>query len=132
MVFKDKKAIKHPANESVCRIDVNRIHGCDGLIKCKYRTIELDKTERTAIAGKHYTHVSGTLEFPHNAVKATIEIPILQVKDEAGNDVTERDEIFSIKLESPSPEIVKISKKDTLMIEIVTDDEQKKQSESLQ
>ena len=132
LVFKEKRSIKHPANESVCRIDVHRIHGCDGLIKCKYRTTELDKTERTAIPGKHYTPVSGTLEFAHNVVKNTIEIPILQLKDEAGNEITERDEIFGIKLEAPSPDIVKISKKDTLMIEIVTDAEQKKQSESLQ
>lgn len=37
-----------------------------------------------------------------------------------GNDLP-RDEIFALKLENPVPNIVKISKKDTLIIEIQTD-----------
>ena len=77
LVFKEKRSLKHPANESICYVDVHRINGCDGKIKCKYRTTEIDQTDRTAIPGKHYTAVNGTLEFDHNQTKKTIEIPML-------------------------------------------------------
>ena len=42
-----------------------------------------------------------------------------------------RDEILAVKLENPLPDIVKISKKDTLMVEIVTDAEAKRQNDAL-
>lgn len=131
LVFQEKRGLKHAANESICRVLVQRIHGCDGTIKCDYRTVELDGSERTAISEVDFTPVNGTLEFAHGEVEKLIEIPIIQKKDADNNDV-ERDELFALKLSNPVPSIVKISKKDTLMIEIVSDAEKKKQSDSLQ
>ena len=43
----------------------------------------------------------------------------------------ERDEIFGLKLYDADPSAVKISKKDTAVIQIVTDSEKKKQAEAL-
>lgn len=43
----------------------------------------------------------------------------------------ERNEIFGVKLYDADPIAVKISKKDTCVVEIVTDSEKKKQSEAL-
>lgn len=42
-----------------------------------------------------------------------------------------RDEIFGVKIFNASPSVVKISKKDQIIIEIVTDAETKKQAEAL-
>ena len=49
----------------------------------------------------------------------TISIPIIAHKDPD----EERDEIFGLKLYGAEPVAVKISKKDTAIIEIVTDSE---------
>lgn len=53
--------------------------------------------------------------------KKEITVPILQKEGEE-----ERDEMFGIKLYDAWPAAVKVSKKDTLVIEIVTDAERKK------
>ena len=58
--------------------------------------------------------------------KKEIVIPI-KVRD---ND-EERDEMFGIKLYDPWPAAVKVSKKDTLVVEIVTDVERKKKAAAL-
>ena len=43
-----------------------------------------------------------------------------------------RDEIFGVQIYDAEPAAVKISKKDTCIVEIVTDAETKKQGEALQ
>lgn len=48
------------------------------------------------------------------------------------NSNEERNEIFGVKLYDAFPAAVKISKKDTQVIEIVTDATKKKQTEALQ
>ena len=58
----------------------------------------------------------------------TINIPIIAREDPE----EERDEIFGLKIYGAEPSGVKISKKDTAIIEIVTDSEQKRQNEALQ
>ena len=58
--------------------------------------------------------------------KKEIVIPIM-VRD---ND-EERDEMFGVKLFDPWPAAVKVSKKDTLVVEIVTDVERKKKATAL-
>jgi hypothetical protein len=58
--------------------------------------------------------------------KKEIVIPI-KVRD---ND-EERDEMFGVKLYDPWPAAVKVSKKDTLVVEIVTDVERKKKAAAL-
>lgn len=34
LVFAEKRAIRHAANESNCRVVVKRVHGSDGTISC--------------------------------------------------------------------------------------------------
>lgn len=41
LVFREKKVLRHPANEQECVIDVDRIQGTDGSISVKYKTIPL-------------------------------------------------------------------------------------------
>lgn len=41
LVFEEKKAVRHPANERECVVVVNRIQGTDGIIKVKYETVQL-------------------------------------------------------------------------------------------
>ena len=43
-----------------------------------------------------------------------------------------RDEVFGVKIFDAKPDVVKISKKDRIIVEIVTDAETKKQAEALQ
>ena len=58
----------------------------------------------------------------HEEAKQAIKIPIIQRADTG----EERDEIFGLKLYDAEPAAVKISKKDTMLIEIVTDAEKAK------
>ena len=129
LVFKDKKTVKHPAVEANCVVVVERVQGADGQIKVKYETVCIDDSPQTATPGKDYTPVQGQLVFNHNELRKEIVIPIL--KHEGVDEGAERDEIFGVKLYEPEPAAVKISKKNTLMIEIVTDSEKKKQSEAI-
>lgn len=76
----------------------------------------------------HFKPVQGELEFLHQESKKTITIPILEQE----NPDEELNVIFGVKLYDASPVAVKISKKDTQIIEIVTDSEKKKQNEALQ
>ena len=71
--------------------------------------------------------MSGELEFLHQESKKQIKIPILEHEDPD----EERDEIFGLKLYDAEPSAVKISKKDTIVVQIVTDSEKKKQAEAL-
>ena len=57
-------------------------------------------------------------------------VPILPRPDL--DEDTKRDEIFGVKIFDPAPSVVKISKKDRIIVEIVTDAETKKQAEALQ
>ena len=58
----------------------------------------------------------------HQEKRKTITIPILE--SETADD--ERGQIFGLKLYDAQPEAVRISKKDTQIIEIVADNEKKK------
>ena len=130
LVFAEKRALRHPANEQICKVLVKRVHGCDGKIKCRFKTIELDNSDNTAVPGRDYEETSGVVEFDNGEVEKYIEIPILKREDDEEDTV--RDEIFGIKLYDPQPQIVKISKKDIQIVEIVTDAESKRQADSLQ
>lgn len=68
LVFEDKRTHKHEAGKTICRIKVNRIHGSDGRVECDYKTIELDKSTKTATDGTDYEGVSGKLVFEANQV----------------------------------------------------------------
>ena len=64
----------------------------------------------------------------HQESKKFITVKILEHEDLS----EERNEIFGLKLYEAEPAAVKISKKDTAIIEIVTDAAQKKQADALQ
>ena len=127
LVFEEKKTQRHPANERECHVVVNRIHGTDGKITVKYKTVLLGSGDQQAKPGVDFEAVSGELEFGHQESRKTITIKILdhEFPDE------ERDEIFGLKLYDADPVAVKISKKDTAIIQIATDVEKQKQAEAL-
>lgn len=124
LAFVEKKQVRHPADQSECRILIQRTHGSDGDIKVKYETYDIDNTDRTATADKDYRHVSGTLHFKHLEVQHAIVVPILE-RDDLPEDA-KRDEVFGVRLFDAEPVVVKISKKDRILVEIVTDAETKK------
>jgi len=39
LVFEEKKALRHAANESTCTVVINRVSGNDGVITVKYKTV---------------------------------------------------------------------------------------------
>jgi len=129
LAFEAKGQTKHPANERECRLKVIRLHDSDGQITVKYRTLQIDKSSRTATPGKDYEHVEGELTFIHRESEKEIVIPIIQRENENNEP---RDEIFGVQIYDAQPAAVKISKKDTCIVEIVTDAETKKQAEALQ
>lgn len=109
LVFNEKKALRHPANERECVVVVNRIQGTDGNIKVKYRTVPLGAGDQKAKAGIDFESTEGELEFSHQESKKSITIKILEHDD----PTDERNEIFGLKLYEAEPVAVKISKKDT-------------------
>ncbi len=123
----ESRSIKVIAATKLAQIRVVRQNGCDGKISCEFRTIALDDTPHTATAGVDYEHNEGVLEFIHGETEKVIEIIIKERED-----VEKRDEMFGVKIFNPSSEGVKISKKDTCFIEIVTDEEGKKRSEAIE
>jgi len=127
--FAVKDLIRHPANQPQCRVLVQRLHASDGAVKVQFRTIQVDKSTRTATPGIDYEETSGTLEFGHRESEKEIVVAIIAKENEDG---APRDEIFGVQLFKAEPAGVKISKKDTCLVEIVTDAETKKQAESLQ
>jgi len=117
LVFEEKKQQRHPANVGECIVVVNRVNGTDGNIKVKYETVPLGRGDQQAKPGIDYEPVEGELEFSHQESKQTISIKILEHEDPS----EERNEIFGVKIFDSDPVAVKISKKDTAVIEIVTD-----------
>ena len=65
LVFEEKKALRHPANESECKVVVNRVHGTDGEISVKYKTVLLGANEHQAKPGIDFEPVEGVLTFKH-------------------------------------------------------------------
>lgn len=125
--FAERKRLRHPADRSECIVRIERINGADGEISVDYETYELDNTRLTATPGIDYEHMAGTLNFKHREVEKEISIPILERKD-----LEKRMELFGIRLRNPQPKGVRVSRKDQLIIEIVTDAEQVRRDKSLQ
>lgn len=104
-----------------------RKNGSDGIVTVKYETQDIGKTDHTATEGRDYTRVEGTLTFAHQETEKTIEIPILFREGEE-----ERDDSFMVKLSEVTPDGAKLSKKDAIIINILTDIDSKKRQETLQ
>ena len=117
LVFAEKKPQRHPANEHECIVVVNRIQGTDGNVKVKYQTVPMGHGDQQAKPGIDFEEAEGELEFGHQESQKTISIKILEHEDPS----EERNELFGVKLSDAEPAAVKISKKDTAIIEIVTD-----------
>jgi len=92
LAFDQQGRLRHPANQSECVIRVNRLHATDGLISVKYRTVQVDKSTRTATPGVDYVEKSGTIEFNHRESEKDIVVTILS-KD-TGDEP--RDELFGV------------------------------------
>jgi len=72
LVFREKRALRQDANEGICKVVVDRIQGSDGLISVRYKTIELDKSDNTAIPGRDFEHKEGILEFDNGEIEKEI------------------------------------------------------------
>ena len=123
----ENRSIKVIAQTKLAKVRVVRQNGCDGKISCEFKTIALDDTPHTATAGIDFKETTGTLDFIHGEIEKEIEVVILERED-----VEKRDEMFGVKIFNPLPEGVKISKKDTCFVEIVTDEEGKKRAEAIE
>lgn len=83
----------------------------------KYKTVSLGHGDSEAKPGIDYEETSGVLEFMHQESQKEIIVKILEHEDPS----EERNEMFGLKLFEAEPVAVKISKKDTLVVTIVTD-----------
>ena len=54
IVFKEKKILRHPANDSECVVEISRVNGSDGKISCKYMTVPLGSGDQKAIEDVDY------------------------------------------------------------------------------
>ena len=104
--FEESKQIKGIASDKVAEIVIVRKNGSDGEVKVDYETIELDQSSHTATDGVDYKGAKGTLVFVQGETQKTIEIEVLERKDEET-----RDESFGIQLSNIRPAGAKLSKK---------------------
>lgn len=104
--FEESKQIKAIASDKVAEIVIVRKNGSDGEVKVDYETIELDQSSHTATDGVDYKGAKGTLVFVQGETQKTIEIEVLERKDEET-----RDESFGIQLSNIRPAGAKLSKK---------------------
>jgi hypothetical protein len=129
LAFKKKGQIRHVVTEENLVITVERVGGADGAISCKYRTRQLKSNPRSAESGRHFTHIEGELHFKHLEASAsfTVQIPPAGADDEKPvNNL-----LFGVQLSDANPRVVKI-KRDTCIIELVSDSKAKKQADALQ
>ena len=55
--------MKQLATEKQCKVKIDRLHNFDGEVKCKYRTVQIDKSSSTATPGVDYEETEGMLVF---------------------------------------------------------------------
>jgi len=120
--------LKVTAEDEEAEIKLIRKNGSDGKVTIKWRTENLSadaKGDEYARPGIDFEEVKeGEIVFEDKETEASIKVTIL-----AREDVTERNESFGVKLISIEPEAAKLSKKDFIMVNIVTDAEAKKRQE---
>lgn len=119
--------LKVTAEEKTAKIKLVRKNGSDGVVKVKWETVKIGEGDGYAVAGVDYEatdpETKGEVEFADGMAEGQIEINILERPDVA------RNESFGVKLLSVWPEAAKLSKKDFIMVNIVTDAEAKKRQE---
>lgn len=126
--FASKDTVKVMANAENAEVIIKRKNGSDGIVTVNYETVELDSSDRTATRDKDYTHVESTLTFQHGETEQIIKIPIKRKVDADGNEEV-RDETFGLRLRNVMPEGAKLTKKNMILINIMTDVGKKKQEE---
>jgi len=124
--FQESKAVQALATEPECEVVIERRNGSDGVVTVDYVTLELDQSEQTACAGRDFEHAKGTLEFKQGETEKRIPIQILQ-----RDDVQGRDESFAVQLSNVYPAGAKLSKKSFMIVNIVTDVENKRKQDAL-
>lgn len=106
--------------EKGAEIKLIRKNGSDGVVKVFWETQDIGEGEEFAKPNLDYEPVkNGKTEFEDKETTASVYVKIL---DKEGD----RNESFGIKLLSVEPEAAKLSKKDFIMVNIVTDAEAKK------
>lgn len=100
-----------------------RKNGSDGVVTVYWETQDIGEGDEFAKPNIDYEPVkNGKIQFEDKETSASIHVKILE-KD------GDRNESFGIKLLSVEPEAAKLSKKDFIMVNIVTDAEAKKRQE---
>jgi solute carrier family 8 (sodium/calcium exchanger) len=132
LCFEETKVIKAVApekdqKESQVDVVILRKNGSDGEVTVKYETVQLDRTDNTATEGVDYDRAEGTLVFKQGETRGIIKVTI-----KARPDADMRDDSFGIQLSNITPDGAKLSKKSFMIINIVTDVEEKKKQEALQ
>jgi solute carrier family 8 (sodium/calcium exchanger) len=110
-------------DEDGAEIKLIRKNGSDGKVTVRWETQDIGEGDEFAKPGIDYEAVkSGVIIFEDKETEASIRVKILEREGE-------RNESFGIKLLSVEPEAAKLSKKDFIMVNIVTDAEAKKRQE---
>jgi hypothetical protein len=106
--------------EEGTEIKLIRKNGSDGIVTVYWETQDIGEGDEFAKPKIDYTPVKeGKIEFKDKETEASIYVKILEKEGD-------RNESFGIKLLSVEPEAAKLSKKDFIMVNIVTDAEAKK------
>lgn len=126
--FEQDGTIDVDAMKPTAEITVIRKNGSDGKVSVHFETVMIDNSTHTATEGVDYQPVSGRLIFDNRETIKTISIPIIQKE---GEENEHRNETFGLKLSNIHPEGAKLSKKNFLLVRIVTDIDSKKKQEAL-
>lgn len=89
-----QRLVKVSENMDTAEIALTRVQGSDGLVGCRYFSMEKEDNIDKAIEGVDFYKVEGDLWFEHNEVEKLIKVPILKK-----NDDPERDDTFEIRIE---------------------------------
>lgn len=109
--------------DAVVYVELERQDGADGDISCYATTIndvELLPGKVAAVSGKDFVPVENMqVEFPHNSVSARIKIEMPDCTDKSDIEEEHLDTVsFAIHIHEPSPDGVKLSKKNICFIDI--------------
>jgi len=108
------------SKNKILKAKVVRKHGCDGIVKVKYKVKEAEgKSGEKAKEYEHFLPKTETLIFEHGEIEKDIQVNIIEIEDED----PDRDEIFEIKLFDIEPEGAQLTKKDKCIVHIVGDNE---------
>ena len=138
-------SVKVSADEETAEIKLVRTNGSDGTVRVYYRTISLGEGSKYAQPGVDYEHVENAeCVFLHGETEQTIKLTILACGHEDASNAEqhheegeegpkkERDETFGIELVSIEPAGAKLSRKNLLRVNIVSDEEKKKKEEAFE